>query len=85
MAYQVTGESLHELIGIGMTVLVIIHQILNVDDSTFEALVSHYKTLVRYINFDDKGMVLGYGCGSPGMTKRSRYPEEAYRLGRTIF
>ena len=29
MAYQVTGESLHEWIGIGMTVLVIVHQILN--------------------------------------------------------
>ena len=29
MAYQVTGETLHEWIGIGMTVLVIIHQILN--------------------------------------------------------
>ena len=29
MAYQVTGEWLHEWLGIGMTVLVIIHQILN--------------------------------------------------------
>ena len=29
MAYQVTGEALHEWIGIGMTVLVIVHQILN--------------------------------------------------------
>ena len=29
MAYQVTGEALHERIGIGMTVLVIIHQLLN--------------------------------------------------------
>ena len=29
MAYQVTGEVLHEWIGISMTVLVIIHQILN--------------------------------------------------------
>ena len=29
MAYQVTGETLHEWIGIGMTALVIIHQILN--------------------------------------------------------
>ena len=56
----------------------------NADDWTFEALVSHYKTLVRYINFDDNGMVLGYGCGSPGMTKSSRYPEEAYRLGRSL-
>lgn len=29
MAYQVTGEALHEWIGIAMTVLVIVHQILN--------------------------------------------------------
>jgi hypothetical protein len=29
MAYHVTGEVLHEWIGIGMTVLVIVHQILN--------------------------------------------------------
>lgn len=29
MAYQVTGEAAHEWIGMGMTVLVIIHQILN--------------------------------------------------------
>ena len=29
MAYQVTGEVLHEWIGIGMTVIVLIHQILN--------------------------------------------------------
>ena len=29
MAYQVTGEMLHEWIGIGMTVIVIIHHILN--------------------------------------------------------
>lgn len=29
MAYQVTGEALHEWIGIGMTALVILHQILN--------------------------------------------------------
>ena len=29
MAYQVTGEVLHEWIGVGMTLLVILHQILN--------------------------------------------------------
>ena len=56
----------------------------NADDWTFEALVAHYKTLVRYINFEDKGMVLGYGCGTPTMTKRSIYPEKAYELGRNL-
>ena len=56
----------------------------NADDWTFEALEAHYKTLVRYINFEDKGMILGYGCGSPAMTQRSRYPEDAYKLGRSL-
>ncbi len=56
----------------------------NADDWTFDALEAHYKTLVRYINFEDKGMVLGYGCGTPSMTRSSRYPEEAYRLGRNL-
>ena len=56
----------------------------NADDWTFDALEVHYKTLVRYINFEDKGMVLGYGCGTPSMTKRSRYPKEAYQLGKSL-
>lgn len=56
----------------------------NADDWTFEALTAHYKTLVRYINFEDKGMVLGYGCGTPSMTQRSKYPQEAYRLGKGL-
>ena len=56
----------------------------NADDWTFEALTAHYKTLVRYINFEDQGMVLGYGCGTSSMTKKSRYPDEAYRLGRHL-
>ena len=56
----------------------------NADDWTFDALTAHYRTLVRYINFEDRGMVLGYGCGTPSMTKRSRYVEEAYRLGKDL-
>lgn len=56
----------------------------NADDWTFEALQAHYRTLVRYLSFTDQGMVLGRGCGTPAMTKRSRYPDEAYRLGREL-
>ena len=56
----------------------------NSDDWTFEALEAHYKTLVRYIGLKDMGMVRGYGCGSPAMTKRSPYPAEAYALGRGL-
>ena len=56
----------------------------NADDWTFDAFEAHYKTLVRYINLNDMGMVLGYGCGSPSMTRRSEYPEKAYHLGKSL-
>ena len=57
---------------------------LNSAEWTFDALEAHYKTLVKYINFEDKGMVLAYGCGSPAMTKRSKYPEDAYQMGKCL-
>ena len=56
----------------------------NADDWTFESLESHYRTLVRYLNLDDQGVVLGYGCGTVSMTKHSPYPDKAYELGRSV-
>ena len=56
----------------------------NGDDWTFEALESHYQTLVRYLNLQDMGSVYGYGCGSPSMTKASNYPTNAYQLGLSL-
>lgn len=56
----------------------------NNDDWTFDALEVHYHTLVRYLNFEDQGMVLGKGCGTTSMTRSSDYPELAYKLGRSI-
>ena len=56
----------------------------NSDDWTFEALESHYKTLVRYLNLEDVGMVLGAGCGTPSMTQHSKFPQQAYNLGNRL-
>lgn len=56
----------------------------NSDNWTFDPLEAHYKTLVRYLNLQDMGMVLGYGCGTPSMTKHSAYPQEAYQLGNRL-
>ena len=56
----------------------------NADGWTFEALEAHYKTLVRYLCFKDMGMVLGYGCGTPSMTRASKYPDRAYQLGKSL-
>ena len=56
----------------------------NSDNWTFDALEIHYRTLVRYLDFQDQGMVLGRGCGTPSMTKHSQYPEMAYQLGKGL-
>lgn len=52
MAYQVTGEALHEWIGIGMTALVILHQILNRKwyASLFKGKYNGYRILSTAIN-----------------------------------
>ncbi len=51
---------------------------------TFTALEAHYHTLVKYLNFQDQGMVLGKGCGTPSMTAGSKYMEQAYKLGKAL-
>lgn len=56
----------------------------NADGRTFKALEAHYKTLVRYLNLKDMGAVRGKGCGTPSMTKRSRYVQQAYELGKNL-
>lgn len=56
----------------------------NSDNWTFDALESHYKTLVRYLNLKDQGMTLGRGCGTPGMTSRSIYMSKARQFGKSL-
>lgn len=56
----------------------------NSDDWTFDALEAHYDTLLRYLNLEDCGRVLGYGCGTPSMTRSSRYLDKAYELGKSL-
>ncbi len=56
----------------------------NGDGWTFDALEAHYNTLVKYLNFENQGMVLGKGCGTPSMTAGSKYLKKAYELGKSL-
>ena len=56
----------------------------NSDSWTFDALEAHYKTLVRYLNLQDMGMILGGGCGTPAMTRHSSCTRQAYELGNCL-
>lgn len=51
---------------------------------TMEALTAHYKTLSRYLQWKDGGTVLAVGCGVRSDIERSKFPQEAYRLGLSL-
>ena len=53
MAYQVIGASLHEWIGIGMTLLLILHHVLNVKwyGVLFKGKYNKYRTVSTIVNF----------------------------------
>ena len=55
----------------------------NTDNSTVEPLITHYKKLVSYMNYEDEGMVIGKGCGTVSMIPNYLY-KEAYELGRKL-
>lgn len=54
------------------------------NDWTFDALEAHYDTLVRYLDLEDVGRILGRGCGTPSMTRRSAYVQQAGELGKSL-
>ena len=50
-------------------------------DSAFEVVTAYYRRICDYMHFQNQGMVIGKGCGTPSMTKSSGYLKEAYDLG----
>ena len=56
---------------------------------TFEQAVSYYQfTMVNYIGFKDRGMVLAGGCGATNgksQIDKTAYLQEAYEFGKNIY
>ena len=53
-------------------------------DTVFEVTEAYYRQLCSYMGFEDCGTVLGRGCGTPSMTRSSKYQQLAYELGKSI-
>ncbi|MBR4394199.1 MAG: flavodoxin family protein [Oscillospiraceae bacterium] len=53
-------------------------------DTVFSVVEDYYHRICDYMQFEDMGMVLGRGCGTPSMTKNSGYVEKAYELGKVV-
>ncbi len=54
------------------------------DDEAVAYLREHYQKICRYMHFQDQGMILGTGCGTPDMTRHTDFPKHAYELGKSI-
>jgi len=52
-------------------------------ETVFAVTEAYYRQLCSYMQFQDCGMVLGGGCGTPDMTRATQYPEAAYELGKS--
>lgn len=53
-------------------------------DWTMKDIKSHYETLCRYLGFQDRGQILGVGCGTVSMTKATEFPKRAYEMGKSL-
>ena len=49
-----------------------------------EALVTHYNTLVRYMDWQDAGQVLAIGCGARSLVEHSSFGDQAYQIGANL-
>ena len=56
---------------------------------TYEQVVSYYKfSIINYIGFNDKGMVLAGGCGDTNgkpQIDKTNHLLEAYEFGKAIY
>lgn len=53
----------------------------NTDDSTVNPVIWHYEKMVDYMNYEDKGRIIGKGCGTVSMMPNN-FLTEAYNLGK---
>ena len=56
----------------------------NSADWTMDAISNHYDTLVRYMEWQDVGKVLGVGCGSHQLVERSEFGDMAFKIGENL-
>lgn len=49
-----------------------------------DPMLSHYKTLINYLGWKDRGMVVAPGMWPAGAVQNTSYAKQAYELGRKL-
>lgn len=53
-------------------------------ESEAQPMLLHYRTLARYLGWEDLGTVVAPGVWTAGAVRNTRYGEEAYQLGKSV-
>ena len=56
----------------------------NTAASEAKPIVSHYETLLNYLGWTDAGQVIASGVWPVGAVEGTKYPQQAYELGKKI-
>lgn len=56
----------------------------NTAESEAKPIVSHYETLLNYLGWTDAGRVIASGVWPVGAVDNTKYPQQAYELGKKI-
>ena len=56
----------------------------NTDPKEAEPMISHYHTLLNYLGWEDRGMVVTPGMWPTGAVNSTEYSRKAYELGRNL-
>lgn len=53
-------------------------------DWTMTELGHHYQTVLKYLKWENRGMVLAAGCAARNQIESSSFSEQAYQLGQKV-
>ena len=56
----------------------------NPNPHIMDCIVGNYLSIVHFLGVQDAGMLLAMGCGTPEITKSTKFPQLAYELGKSI-
>ena len=54
------------------------------DEPEAVPIKSHYEVLLKYLGWTDAGQVIASGVWPVGAIKSTKYPDQAYQLGKSI-
>lgn len=56
----------------------------NPNPHIMDCVVTNYLSIVNFLGVKNAGMILGAGCGTPEITRQTKYPQMAYEFGESL-